>query len=164
MRNFFLSIFAMLLLCTACHTRKQVQTQHHAVVHATDSIAVQANTSSHAFIDSIGTTETGKDVQVDIIETVEHYDTLGRVTQKKTRKTSIHHKDSTQTVTDQHKIFADTAQIVKLQSSRKDIDVTVKEKKKTSWGSVVLEVVLGIITVIVLFFAIKAAKYILCRM
>lgn len=165
MRSYFLFILTCtLLVCTACHTRKQVQTQQHIVSHTADTVAVQASESVHTVIDSISTSASGKDIVIDVVETVEHYDTLGRVTEKRTKKTNIHHRDSVSTVTNQHTVTADTSQVVSIQSSRKDSDVTVKEKKKTSWGSVMLEVALGVIIIIVIFFGIKAAKYILCRM
>lgn len=159
-------LFYILLVFTlcSCHCRKQIQTEHHAIEHTVDSVSTQSTSSSYTSVDSVSTTIGGKDIVIDVVEVTENYDSLGRVTSKKTKKTNIHHKDSVATVTNQHTIFTDTSAVAQLQVTNKDTDTQDKLNKKTSWGSVVLEVVLGIVIVVVLFFGIKIARHLICNL
>lgn len=139
--------------------------QQHTIEHQVDTMSVQATASTHSTIDTVSVTTGGKDVVIDITETVEHFDTLGRVTSKQTKQTSIHHKDSVTTRTDSHKIFADTSAVVHIQSTHRDTDTTVKEKRKSSFGSITFEVMLGIALVMVIVIVVFIAKkYLSCRL
>lgn len=164
MRYNFLFIIALVLCCSACKSSKQVQSEHHTIEHTVDSVATQTNTSTHTTIDSIGATIGGTDIVIDVIETTEHFDSLGRVTQKTTKKTNVHRKDSTQAISNQHTIFADTSQVVNIQTSQKDTDTTVKEKKKSSWGSTILGGAIFILIVALLVYVSNIARKIVCKM
>lgn len=164
MRNSYLFILISVLVCAACKSSKQVQSEHHTIEHTVDTMATQANTSTHTAIDSIGATIGGTDIVVDVIETTEHFDSLGRVTQKTTKKTNIHRKDSTQAITNQHTIVADTSQVIQIQASQKDSDTTVKEKKKSSWGSTILGGAAFLLILALFVYLSNIARKIVCKM
>ena len=148
----------------SCRSSKQVQLDQHVIENSVDSTTYQATTSSHTTVDSTITSIGGKDIVVDIVETIEHYDTLGRITQKQTKTTNIHHKDSVTTVKDSHKIFADSTFVGKVEISHKDTDSTIKEKTKTSKGITFFGSIAIILLLVVVIFICILARKILCKL
>lgn len=150
MKYFWLYLIALMALCMSCRSTKQVQLKQHVTEHTTDTAVYQNVTSSHASVDSTAISVGGRDIVVDIVETIEQYDTLGRIKQKHVKTTNIHHKDSVTEVKDSHKIFADTSHVGKLHGSHKDIDTDTKTKQKNTTGITVF----GGISVLLLIVAI----------